>query len=97
VDFPSPLEFADLKPILEHPSDTAFTHRLTELRPQHLAKSGKVSIQELFNKAGVRTRSQLVRVAIERFSSRMAPGVELGSTSLPTTNSISYQEPICRY
>jgi two-component system, NarL family, nitrate/nitrite response regulator NarL len=29
----------------------------------------KASIQELFNKAGVRTRSQLVRVAIERFSS----------------------------
>jgi DNA-binding NarL/FixJ family response regulator len=29
----------------------------------------KASIQELFSKAGVRTRSQLVRVAIERFSS----------------------------
>jgi len=29
----------------------------------------KASIQELFNKAGVRTRSQLVRVAIEHFSS----------------------------
>ena len=29
----------------------------------------KASIQELFGKAGVRTRSQLVRVAIERFSS----------------------------
>jgi two-component system nitrate/nitrite response regulator NarL len=28
----------------------------------------KATIQELFNKAGVRTRSQLVRVAIERFS-----------------------------
>jgi two-component system nitrate/nitrite response regulator NarL len=28
----------------------------------------KASIQELFGKAGVRTRSQLVRVAIERFS-----------------------------
>jgi DNA-binding NarL/FixJ family response regulator len=30
--------------------------------------SVKATIQELFNKAGVRTRSQLVRVAIERFS-----------------------------
>jgi DNA-binding NarL/FixJ family response regulator len=30
----------------------------------------KASIQELFNKAGVRTRSQLVRVAIEHFSSQ---------------------------
>jgi two-component system nitrate/nitrite response regulator NarL len=30
--------------------------------------SVKASIQELFNKAGVRTRSQLVRIAIERFS-----------------------------
>jgi DNA-binding NarL/FixJ family response regulator len=29
----------------------------------------KASIQELFSKAGVRTRSQLVRVALERFSS----------------------------
>ena len=29
----------------------------------------KASIQELFLKAGVRTRSQLVRVAIERYSS----------------------------
>jgi DNA-binding NarL/FixJ family response regulator len=29
----------------------------------------KASIQELFGKAGVRTRSQLVRVAIENFSS----------------------------
>jgi two-component system, NarL family, nitrate/nitrite response regulator NarL len=28
----------------------------------------KATIQELFNKAGVRTRSQLVRVAIERYS-----------------------------
>ncbi len=30
--------------------------------------SVKASIQELFNKAGVRTRGQLVRVALERFS-----------------------------
>jgi DNA-binding NarL/FixJ family response regulator len=30
--------------------------------------SVKATIQELFNKAGVRTRSQLVRVAIERYS-----------------------------
>jgi two-component system nitrate/nitrite response regulator NarL len=30
--------------------------------------SVKASIQELFSKAGVRTRSQLVRVAIERYS-----------------------------
>jgi two-component system nitrate/nitrite response regulator NarL len=30
--------------------------------------SVKASIQELFSKAGVRTRSQLVRIAIERFS-----------------------------
>jgi DNA-binding CsgD family transcriptional regulator len=28
----------------------------------------KATIQELFHKAGVRTRSQLVRVAIERYS-----------------------------
>jgi DNA-binding NarL/FixJ family response regulator len=28
----------------------------------------KATIQELFNKAGVRTRSQLVRVAIEKYS-----------------------------
>jgi len=32
--------------------------------------SVKASIQELFAKAGVRTRSQLVRVAIERFSTK---------------------------
>ena len=31
--------------------------------------SVKASIQELFTKAGVRTRNQLVRVAIERYSS----------------------------
>lgn len=31
--------------------------------------SVKATIQELFNKAGVRTRSQLVRVAIEQYSS----------------------------
>ena len=30
--------------------------------------SVKASIQELFSKAGVRTRGQLVRVAIERYS-----------------------------
>jgi DNA-binding NarL/FixJ family response regulator len=30
--------------------------------------SVKASIQELFSKAGVKTRSQLVRVAIERYS-----------------------------
>lgn len=30
--------------------------------------SVKATIQELFNKAGVRTRSQLVRIAIERYS-----------------------------
>ena len=30
--------------------------------------SVKASIQDLFSKAGVRSRSQLVRVAIERFS-----------------------------
>jgi DNA-binding NarL/FixJ family response regulator len=29
----------------------------------------KASVQELFNKAGVRTRGQLVRIALERFSS----------------------------
>lgn len=28
----------------------------------------KATIQELFNKAGVRTRSQLVRIAIEKYS-----------------------------
>ena len=31
--------------------------------------SVKATIQELFNKAGVRTRSQLVRIAIEKYSS----------------------------
>ena len=31
--------------------------------------SAKATIQELFSKAGVRTRSQLVRIAIERYSS----------------------------
>jgi two-component system, NarL family, nitrate/nitrite response regulator NarL len=33
----------------------------------------KASIQELFSKAGVRTRSQLVRVAIEQFSADWLP------------------------
>ena len=35
--------------------------------------SVKASIQELFLKAGVRTRSQLVRVAIERYSAEWLP------------------------
>jgi DNA-binding NarL/FixJ family response regulator len=30
--------------------------------------SAKATIQELFSKAGVRTRSQLVRIAVERYS-----------------------------
>jgi DNA-binding NarL/FixJ family response regulator len=38
-------------------------------RLQASETAAKASIQELFSKAGVRTRSQLVRVAIERFSS----------------------------
>ena len=35
--------------------------------------SVKASIQELFTKAGVRTRSQLVRVTLERFASTWLP------------------------
>ena len=42
-------------------------------RLQASETSVKASIQELFSKAGVRTRSQLVRVAIERFSSDWLP------------------------
>ena len=37
-------------------------------RMQASETSVKATIQELFHKAGVRTRSQLVRVAIERYS-----------------------------
>ena len=35
----------------------------------HISETSiKATIQELFNKAGVRTRSQLVRIAIEKYS-----------------------------
>lgn len=45
------------------------TNKEIALRMQASETSIKASIQELFIKAGVRTRSQLVRVAIERYSS----------------------------
>jgi len=45
------------------------TNKEIAVRLQSSETSVKASIQELFSKAGVRTRSQLVRVAIERFSS----------------------------
>jgi two-component system nitrate/nitrite response regulator NarL len=45
------------------------TNKEIAARIQYTEASVKSSIQELFSKAGVRTRSQLVRVAIERFSS----------------------------
>jgi len=45
------------------------TNKEIAVRIQSTESSVKASIQELFSKAGVRTRSQLVRVAIERFSS----------------------------
>jgi DNA-binding NarL/FixJ family response regulator len=45
------------------------TNKEIAARLQSSETAVKASIQELFGKAGVRTRSQLVRVAIERFSS----------------------------
>jgi two-component system nitrate/nitrite response regulator NarL len=45
------------------------TNKEIAARLQASETAVKASIQELFSKAGVRTRSQLVRVAIERFSS----------------------------
>jgi two-component system, NarL family, nitrate/nitrite response regulator NarL len=45
------------------------TNKEIATRLQASETAVKASIQELFSKAGVRTRSQLVRVAIERFSS----------------------------
>jgi two-component system, NarL family, nitrate/nitrite response regulator NarL len=45
------------------------TNKEIAARLQASEPAVKASIQELFSKAGVRTRSQLVRVAIERFSS----------------------------
>jgi len=44
------------------------TNKEIAARMQASETSVKATIQELFNKAGVRTRSQLVRVAIERYS-----------------------------
>jgi len=44
------------------------TNKEIAVRLQGSETSVKATIQELFNKAGVRTRSQLVRVAIERYS-----------------------------
>jgi DNA-binding NarL/FixJ family response regulator len=44
------------------------TNKEIAARAQVSETSVKASIQELFSKAGVRTRSQLVRVAIERYS-----------------------------
>jgi len=41
--------------------------------------SVKASIQELFSKAGVRTRSQLVRVAIERYSLEWLKEIKSGA------------------
>jgi two-component system nitrate/nitrite response regulator NarL len=44
------------------------TNKEIAARMQASETSVKATIQELFSKAGVRTRSQLVRVAIERYS-----------------------------
>ena len=44
------------------------TNKEIAARLQGSETAVKATIQELFNKAGVRTRSQLVRVAIERYS-----------------------------
>jgi DNA-binding NarL/FixJ family response regulator len=44
------------------------TNKEIALRMRASETSIKATIQELFSKAGVRTRSQLVRVAIERYS-----------------------------
>jgi DNA-binding NarL/FixJ family response regulator len=44
------------------------TNKEIAARMQASETSVKATIQELFHKAGVRTRSQLVRVAIERYS-----------------------------
>jgi DNA-binding NarL/FixJ family response regulator len=44
------------------------TNKEIAARMQASETAVKATIQELFNKAGVRTRSQLVRVAIERYS-----------------------------
>lgn len=44
------------------------TNKEIAVRMQSSETAVKATIQELFNKAGVRTRSQLVRVAIERYS-----------------------------
>jgi two-component system nitrate/nitrite response regulator NarL len=45
------------------------TNKEIAARMQASETSIKASIQELFAKAGIRTRSQLVRIAIERYSS----------------------------
>ena len=45
------------------------TNKEIAARLESSETSIKASIQELFNKAEVRTRGQLVRVALERFSS----------------------------
>jgi len=52
-----------LRSILDGLSNKEIAARLQVSEP-----SVKASIQELFSKAGVRTRAQLVRVAIERYS-----------------------------
>jgi DNA-binding NarL/FixJ family response regulator len=53
-----------LRSILDGLTNKEIAVRLMSTEP-----AVKASIQELFSKAGVRTRSQLVRVAIEHFSS----------------------------
>jgi DNA-binding NarL/FixJ family response regulator len=53
-----------LRSILDELTDKEIAARM-----QASETSIKASIQELFIKAGVRTRSQLVRIAIERYSS----------------------------
>jgi DNA-binding NarL/FixJ family response regulator len=45
-----------------------FSNKEISVRLQTSETAVKATIQELFSKAGVRTRSQLVRVAIERYS-----------------------------
>jgi len=50
------------------------TNKEIAARMQASETSIKATIQELFSKAGVRTRSQLVRVAIERYSAEWLTG-----------------------
>jgi DNA-binding NarL/FixJ family response regulator len=55
------------------------TNKEIAARMQVSETSVKASIQELFSKAGVRTRSQLVRVAIERYSLEWLKEIKSGA------------------